>query len=512
MCNLCNMYGKSIHPEEKAGEYINVQINFKDEIIGNVHSSEASVFIDTLVSEYSWSTKTVSYTFGSIEGSFGDQSLTNYKLFNSAQQEAAQEALAEYEKIINVNFSQKFTIDPDNADIVFRAADMGGTTAGWAFYPSGSDSDVTIDNSYDGNESDWDSPYTGLDKGEFGFHLFLHELGHSMGLNHPHDNASISEADDTQNASVMSYNSSSSTSTGGEVAARFGPNAPQTLMIYDIAALQEIYGANHNYNAGDDTYQLTGEIYVGTFWDGNGEDEISSSSYTGNVTLDLREGLDFVTHVGESATWNAIGSSIENATSGLGNDLIHGNTLDNILTANSGNDEIHGYEGNDRVFGNRGNDTIFGNEGDDSISAGKDRDTVDGGDGNDWLNGNNDNDIVEGQNGDDVIRGGKNDDTLYGGNGNDTLHGDKGNDSLYGGNGNDQFHFKKDTGNDDIFDFNTFSDLIVISNGFYENTTQLLDNIVADGNDLYLSMAENSNLTLHNVSLSTLNEDNFSLV
>ena len=84
--------------------------------------------------------------------------------------------------------------------------------------------------------------------------------------------------------------------------------AAQTLMMYDIAALQHLYGANYNTNSGNTVYTwspTTGEMFVNgigqgaaganrifvmTLWDGNGADTYDLSNYSTNLQIDLAPG------------------------------------------------------------------------------------------------------------------------------------------------------------------------------------------------------------------------------
>ncbi|MDK0545431.1 hypothetical protein P6O83_15980, partial [Clostridium perfringens] len=66
-------------------------------------------------------------------------------------------------------------------------------------------------------------------------------------------------------------------------------NGSLTPMIYDIAAVQYMYGANMSTNAGNTTHTLDGSQVAKTIWDASGTDLLTSGSYSGGVTLDLRE-------------------------------------------------------------------------------------------------------------------------------------------------------------------------------------------------------------------------------
>jgi Ca2+-binding RTX toxin-like protein len=163
-----------------------------------------------------------------------------------------------------------------------------------------------------------------------------------------------------------------------------GPfSAPQTLMMYDIAALQYLYGANYTANAGDTVYSwnpATGQMFVDgapqvasggdrifmTLWDGNGIDTFNLSNYTTNLQVDLTPGgwsvfdpaqlaiLDI--RFGVSARGNVFNalmsnndprSLVENVIGGSGNDSLTGNSAANVLSGGIGNDRLDGAGGVD---------------------------------------------------------------------------------------------------------------------------------------------------------------------
>jgi serralysin len=130
--------------------------------------------------------------------------------------------------------------------------------------------------------------------GTYGFTSILHEVGHALGLDHAGNYNGGSPAygntstgwiytEDSRQFTVMSYFTASSTG------ANWGNQNAQTPMVYDILAIQKIYGADYATRAGNTTYGFNANagksIYdftqnaspVLTIWDGAGIDTIDLS-------------------------------------------------------------------------------------------------------------------------------------------------------------------------------------------------------------------------------------------
>ena len=144
---------------------------------------------------------------------------------------------------------------------------------------------------------------------------------------------------------------------------------PQTLMMLDIAATQEMYGANFATNGGNTVYKwsaTTGEMFINgvgqgapagnkifmTIWDGGGHDTYDFSNYTTNLSVNLQPGGWSTVSTTQLASLgsghyaagniaNALlydgnpASLIEDVIGGTGSDRIVGNIADNHFTAAS---------------------------------------------------------------------------------------------------------------------------------------------------------------------------------
>jgi len=229
-------------------------------------------------------------------------------------------------------------------------------------------------------------------------------------------------------------------------------------MVFDIAAIQYIYGANNSYKTGDDTYTFdpTKPFYK-TIWDAGGNDTISVSNFSLNCIVDLTPGnystLRYpkpanpgnvtVTYDGTNNLGIAFNCIIENAIGGSGNDTIIGNTANNNLDGGPGNDVMYGGDGNDTFdwdsTNRSGNDTFYGGKGDDQFVLDSAGDTV-----IEYANEGNDSiwvyfsySISSMTNVENLFGYGINSLSLIGNNTANSFKGGKGNDSIDGGSGTD---------------------------------------------------------------------------
>jgi serralysin len=220
--------------------------------------------------------------------------------------------------------------------------------------------------------------------GNYAYLTFLHETGHALGLKHGHESPALSPDRDSMEYSIMTYRGYIGAPTDGGYKNEVWGFA-QTLMMYDIAALQRIYGANFSTQAGDSVYTwspTTGQTFINggafltpggnrvfmTVWDGGGNDTYNLSNYSDAVTIDLRPGEWTITSqvqlanlgLGNFARGNVANSLlynndtrslIENAIGGSGNDILVANQTTNRLTGGAGTDTFRFHSTGDSGLG-----------------------------------------------------------------------------------------------------------------------------------------------------------------
>ena len=321
--------------------------------------------------------------------------------------------------------------------------------------------------------------------GSNAFHIVLHEIGHALGLKHPHDgglagyttyqDAGLSNLDDGF-LTLMSYDPTSSIWQYGWAS---------TPLPLDIIAAQTIYGANTTTHAGNTTHSLLDDGLLRTVYDVSGTDTLDASNIDKGITLRLAQGNSTTVDT-LSTVYIAVNTVIENAIGTFFNDTIYGEKGDNTL---------QGWSGNDLIFGGLGDDLIFGQDGNDELQGGLGDDNLQGGDGADLMAGQDGNDRLFGQSGNDQLQGGAGLDIFKGGSGNDTL---------YGGSGIDQAYF---TSNRSNFTQSTVGEVTTfIDNLGFEGTDQLTSIERAYFTDYYVNLTVKNESAVSNIASSDLQQ------
>lgn len=274
-------------------------------------------------------------------GSFGSQTISSLPISVSDQQ-FFQNVVLHLDQRLGADF--RFTSDKEVSDIQLyydREINLGGDTLGLA-----------TTNTQAGR--DWwelfiNAPAFGADLNYLRYSL-IHELGHSLGLEHPFD---ISDGDAVNGISdpwtsaypeetVMAYRSPSTGSW------------PNAYTVNDLEALISIWGAETQVFS-NQSEQILGGDYSEVIIAAGGDDALFGAG--GNDDLLGGRGFDLV-------------------RGGPGDDVVRGGKNADQLYAGSGNDMLRGGRGHDQLTGGVGDDLYWGGPGADVFRFSSGNDSV----------------------------------------------------------------------------------------------------------------------------------------
>ena len=228
-----------------------------------------------------------------------------------------------------------------------------------------------------------------LDSSTFGFHALMHEMGHSLGLSHPH--SAIARGVTTLTADFAAIAGIGFANLGFRINSALDMNkeyfsimsyddqtpagAPdtfaQTPMILDVIALQSAYGEGGGTSGvGNDVITPGGDGGVNsyrTYFDTGGTDTINLANYAQGAYLNMG------TTIAGAAHWVGVAMSAadSNAMVNLGKDPASlrwfygeyenavGSAAADVIVGNALNNSIDGQGGNDTIDGGAGIDTAL---------------------------------------------------------------------------------------------------------------------------------------------------------
>ena len=286
-----------------------------------------------------------------------------------------------------------------NISIIYRRdLKISGQSAGGADsnfkYPNSS-SDIVLN--LNGFGSSGLSNDGTLDSSSFGFHTLMHEIGHSLGLAHPHSSiingkaivtadygATINVGFDKLGFKIVTANDMNkeyfSIMSYDDVTPAGAPDTfSQTPMILDVIALQGAYGEGIG-TTGSVNNIITpggsgGVSAYRTYFDTGGLDSVNLQNYQSGAYMHMGTTISGASHlVGVSMSLAdqkimSAGSDpislrwyygeFENASGSEKADVIIGNSLDNSIFGAAGNDRLTGGAGNDSLDGGSGQDVAI---------------------------------------------------------------------------------------------------------------------------------------------------------
>jgi serralysin len=491
-----------------------------DETMPDVSISGRALLNDITASTI-WEDDTIQYGFGTkgVLGLDSEFSQIFHEMFGNAKPDnqfafanLATRSFTMIDSVAGVDFA--FTSEESEVDLVLASTNDKPKSRLEGFF--GFPGDMTNDDTFEswsigafnsGMKALTARPEAG--GGQYGSWTVLHEIGHSLGLKHTHQEVSGLPALDTvgrfmnnERYSVMSYN-------GASDAIKYGHAV--SMMALDVAALQALYGVE-DYAQGGSTYSLMnakggklslaeGEVQIGRayycIWDSGGGDTIDYKGNAKSVMINLNDAT--LDTSGNSDELEALFAQLK----GTGFFEVMSKSLKASIF-----DEWHNAGGFFSQVLDVKKHQFVGSDGGFSIAHGAEIENAMGGKGADLLIGNEQDNSILGGNGDDTILGAAGEERISGDAGSDWIDGGADDDVVWGGSGRDRFVFSDGYGTDTIMDFEQ-SDIIDLSDltGFI-TLEELFDNFTTEQNgDVVIEIGDNI-LIVKDTSLNDLNANN----
>jgi len=365
-----------------------------------LNASDANVRAVANQDNIKWDSKNINYSFNETKPvDHIGKDANGWTPMNSEERSVAREAIAKVASLIDVSFNET----ANNSGNIRFSGNYQETSSGYAYFPGTNLGGDIFISTKDRNVEGY------YDKNHFGYTTIVHELGHAMGLKHPFEGGTtLASVKENMDHSIMSYTETKYVVpdfkiSGSDLTVSYGNAAYQDeYMLYDVAALQAMYGANMSTKVGDTTYNIdTSKPDYTVIWDAGGADTIDASTSTGVCDINMKDGTLSSVNIKtieeqkqetkgfyqSNNKWNAEieawvdssyakvadrlytgennlsithGTIIENVKTGSGNDIVRDNSVNNRIETGTGDDTIYlGAGGYDQVYCGEGNDKVY---------------------------------------------------------------------------------------------------------------------------------------------------------
>ena len=266
----------------------------------------------------------------------------------ATQRQGARDALKLWSDVANLTFTEV----SGNGNLQF-GTNHQTNSSGYAYLPTAG---IDTTQMYLDKDASYNQNYT---PGTYGPSVMQHEIGHMLGLKHPGNyDSSGGTADgpflpadqDNGDYTQMSYTPPTIYASTGRYAA--------TPMLYDVLAIQHLYGANMGFRTGDDVYSFASAEAPRCIWDAGGTNTFDFSACTARVTIDLRPGSFSSTGPGYHNIALAFGVTVTRAMAGNYGSQIYVSAAGSAITGGAGADKVYLGSGSDTVVAGAGDDSV----------------------------------------------------------------------------------------------------------------------------------------------------------